>query len=53
MFAKEPVISDREAKARADKEAKGKAQGERIEAYCKTIWGNDDYDLEIDNEDGL
>jgi hypothetical protein len=53
MFAQQPIISDREAEARVDNEAKGKARGERIEAYCKTIWGNDDYDLEIDNEENL
>lgn len=30
---------------------RGESRGERITANSKIVWGNDDYDLEIDFDD--
>ena len=31
--------------------SQGELQGERIQANCRIIWGNDDYDLDISTDD--
>jgi hypothetical protein len=35
------------ARPLSEEEARGRAQGERIQAYCRIIWGSCDYDLDI------
>jgi hypothetical protein len=37
--------------AMSDNEAKGRARGHRIQAYCIIIYGDGDYDIEFENED--
>jgi hypothetical protein len=35
----------------SDKEAKGRAQGQRIQEYCRTVYGAGNYDIEFENAD--
>jgi hypothetical protein len=35
----------------SDKETKGMAQGQRIQEYCRNIYGAGDYDIEFENVD--